>query len=167
MKSLSQSTQKWFLHYSISQSLLQLDKVFDCVNSRLVGCSIIQELMSKIFAGLTGRCQHPSLHTKYIISATKPAMENWRIQIQVPEGMLCLVSAINALTRSPHWRLQYYCFPPIYGARIYLVANQSAEAGKKSVWDLHWVNPSPISRAPRTKCGHQKNLIAQQQIPNG
>lgn len=98
MKSLSQTTQKWFLYYGISQSLLQLDKVLGCGNNLLVGCSRIQELMSKIFAGLTGRCQHPSLHTKYIISTTKPAVENWRIQIQVPERPLCLVSAINVLT---------------------------------------------------------------------
>lgn len=79
------------------------------VNSLLVGCSRIQELMAKIFAGLTGRCQHPSLNTNYIISTMKAAMENWRIQIQVPGGMLCLVPAINPSQK------QCSCLPPIYG----------------------------------------------------
>lgn len=115
MKSLSESTQKWFLHDRVSQSLLQLGKVLGCVNSLLVGCSRIQELMSKIFAGLTGRCQHPSLHTKYIISTMKPEMENWRIQIQVPEGMLCLVSAINALTEAHAEDCSAAAFLPFMG----------------------------------------------------
>lgn len=77
--------------------------------------------MAKIFAGLTGRCQHPSLNTNYIISTLKAAMENWRIQIQVPGGMLCLVSAINPFTEAmllPSSHLQ---------ARIYCLANPSQQ----------------------------------------
>lgn len=68
---------------------LHWDKVFRCINSLLVGCSRIQELMSKIFAGLTGRCQHPSLCTKSIPSATEPAMEKQGMQRQVP-GECCV-----------------------------------------------------------------------------
>lgn len=91
------------------------------VNSLLVGCSRTQELMAKIFAGLTGRCQHPSLNTNYIISTLKAAMENWRIQIQVPGGMLCLVSAINPSTEA-------MLLPSsLLRARIYCLANPSQQ----------------------------------------
>ena len=112
---------------------------------------------------------------KYISSTTKPALENWRTQIQVPEGMLCLVSTTNALTEAHTEDCKLLPSSHLPGENLFggksrgsggwkpdslgLALSQSV-SNQQGCWDQMWASTKLDSSAANPKQAEQPSLTA-------